>query len=285
MSLREIVDKECWCVIYSGSMEHFSNSKYTQWYWTIVETRQRWPLDECVYSEEHHVIPESFFKQRSRNGPAGWLDGDPEDRSNLVRLSAREHFICHWLLVKMTTGIAHIKMRDALEMMGVDSENQKRYSTRITSRVFERNRIIVAQQRSERMMGDGNPAKRPEVGKAISESKLGVKRAPFSEEWIANMTATRQGDRNGMWGKTHSEESKEKIRASAENLAWVNNGASDLKIQKSEVEKYLREGWVRGRKYVERGSRDKKLCPHCGTLAAANTYKRWHGDNCRHKQK
>lgn len=38
------------------------------------------------YYEKHHIIPKSF-------------GGNKEN--NLVKLTAREHFICHWLLVKM----------------------------------------------------------------------------------------------------------------------------------------------------------------------------------------
>ena len=39
------------------------------------------------YYEVHHILPRSL--------------GGNDDKNNLVKLSAREHFICHLLLVKM----------------------------------------------------------------------------------------------------------------------------------------------------------------------------------------
>lgn len=41
---------------------------------------------EC-YTEKHHIIPKCL--------------GGSNDKSNLVRLTAKEHFIVHWLLVKI----------------------------------------------------------------------------------------------------------------------------------------------------------------------------------------
>ena len=39
------------------------------------------------YKEIHHIIPRCV--------------GGTNDKDNLVTLTAREHFICHWLLVRM----------------------------------------------------------------------------------------------------------------------------------------------------------------------------------------
>lgn len=265
-------------------MKHYIDTKYTRWYQAIVRSRREQPLPADHYSEDHHIIPESFYKQRTREGPPGWLDGDPEDPSNRVRLTAREHFVCHWLLVKMTTGIAHIKMRDALEMMGVKAEHQHRYSSGITSRVFERNRIEVAKIRSERMMGENNPAKKPGVGEAIAATKRGKKREPFSPKWIANLCKANSGEGNGMYGKKHSEETLRALREKGEQYLWVHNGVEDLRVHQRDLDNHLANGWLRGRAPKGKtGPREKILCPHCGAYAAANTFKRWHGDNCKHR--
>ena len=52
------------------------------------------------YVEKHHIIPKSL--------------GGNNRKENLVNLSAREHFICHRLLVKMLNGDAKNKMIYAL---------------------------------------------------------------------------------------------------------------------------------------------------------------------------
>ena len=75
------------------------------------------------YIELHHIIPQSL--------------GGSNDRDNLVELTAREHFICHWLLVKMTEGDDRGKMIYALKGMKAENRYQQRYHTKITARVYE----------------------------------------------------------------------------------------------------------------------------------------------------
>ena len=58
---------------------------YEKLYQSIIKNRQRTPYNG--YTEKHHIIPRC-------------LDGS-DDEINLVRLSAREHYICHYLLTKM----------------------------------------------------------------------------------------------------------------------------------------------------------------------------------------
>lgn len=61
------------------------DNKYSRWYFNIIENaKNRIKIDE--YFEIHHIIPKSF--------------GGSNDSSNLVKLTYREHFLCHWLLTK-----------------------------------------------------------------------------------------------------------------------------------------------------------------------------------------
>lgn len=60
---------------------------YTKIYHSIINHRIQNPLPNIEYGEFHHIIPRSL--------------GGSDDKSNLVRLSAREHFICHALLAEM----------------------------------------------------------------------------------------------------------------------------------------------------------------------------------------
>lgn len=75
--------------------EFFLDNKYTKWYYNIIQNAQNRTLLEG-YSEKHHIIPKSL--------------GGSNDTSNLVKLTAREHFVCHLLLRKMTTGKNKSKM-------------------------------------------------------------------------------------------------------------------------------------------------------------------------------
>ena len=74
----------------------FIDNKYTRWYYNIITNSQARTLPLDVYTEKHHVIPRSL--------------GGNNSKSNLVSLTAKEHFICHLLLPKMLTGDNKLKM-------------------------------------------------------------------------------------------------------------------------------------------------------------------------------
>ena len=61
-----------------------------------------------VYYENHHIVPEFFFINRIRKGKSGWLDGDPNDPSNLILFTPEEHYTAHLLLVKIYPNISGI---------------------------------------------------------------------------------------------------------------------------------------------------------------------------------
>ena len=96
-------------------------NKYSKWYNHIVE-RARFRITED-YTETHHIQPRSL--------------GGSDEIDNLVALTAREHFICHWLLTKMTTGGDKAKMIYALNGMKRSNKFAQRYETKITARVYE----------------------------------------------------------------------------------------------------------------------------------------------------
>lgn len=79
-------------VIKEPSAMIFINNKYTKWYNSIIFNAKQRSLQN-VYSETHHIIPISL--------------GGNNDKSNLVSLTAKEHFICHLLLVKMVDDTRH----------------------------------------------------------------------------------------------------------------------------------------------------------------------------------
>ena len=60
---------------------------YKKIYFQIIRNRRNNPLSEEEYGEVHHIIPRSF--------------GGDDNKENLVHLTAREHFVVHFLLYKM----------------------------------------------------------------------------------------------------------------------------------------------------------------------------------------
>ena len=115
-------------------------NKYQTWYQNITDRARDRTLEG--YVERHHVIPRSL--------------GGSDDAGNLVSLTAREHFVCHWLLTKMYTGEARYKMLNALRMMRAEKIGQYRYSNKITARVYENIKEEYAQLQSVLRSGKGN---------------------------------------------------------------------------------------------------------------------------------
>ena len=60
---------------------------YNKVYISLILNRQANPLDEREYGERHHIVPRA--------------EGGSDDASNLVKLTAREHYIAHLLLAKI----------------------------------------------------------------------------------------------------------------------------------------------------------------------------------------
>jgi hypothetical protein len=98
-------------------MNMFNQSKYTRWYFSIVENAKSKTYDD--YTEIHHIIPKS-------------LDGSNES-DNLITLSYREHFILHMLLPKMIDDFEQKrKMNYALSMM-----RRRINQTEVNSKYFD----------------------------------------------------------------------------------------------------------------------------------------------------
>ena len=248
-------------------------NKYKKWYNQIVVNGKH---EKLPGHEHHHILPRSL----------GGTDND----SNLIYITAREHFVCHWLLTKIyPTGEEHWKMLNALRMMRAENKNQQRYDTKITSRVYAKLKEEYANLQSERFSGENNPMygdkfyrskegferqreavlgenngmKRESSREKMRQLKTGKKRDSFSEEWKEKMSLAKQGEKNNMFGKTHTDETKQKQREKA-----IGRKQSLETIAKKIA--------------ASTGSkREKKLCPHCNQQVAVNGYARWHGDNCK----
>lgn len=95
------------------------------------------------YVEEHHILPRCL--------------GGSDDKSNLVKLTAKEHFICHLLLTKIYKkgSLEYYKMCHAFLMMLVSSKDHggNRY---ISSRKYEHLKTSFSERMSILQSGEEN---------------------------------------------------------------------------------------------------------------------------------
>lgn len=178
----------------------FLKNKYSKWYFNIINNRKRLPYDD--YTENHHIIPECF--------------GGPDDSWNRVKLTAREHLICHLLLTKMTVGADKRSMVWALHnMLYFHSKSHKRYIP--SSKLYEIYRKLAAEETSKRMKGKNHPLygkhRTEETKRKISEGNKGK---VLSQKSIDKMKETKR-----LNPYTPTEEGKRKLSEASKRRKGV----------------------------------------------------------------
>jgi len=114
---------------------------YRKIYNNIIEKRKLKILPNDVYGEVHHIKPKSL--------------GGNDDNDNLIKLTAKEHFICHLLLSEMypKETFEWYKMNHAFQMMCTHTNKQKRY---INGRIYELKKIDFSKTMSWSQLGEKN---------------------------------------------------------------------------------------------------------------------------------
>ena len=223
----------------------FIENKYTKWYNNIVSNAQA-RAATTGYTEKHHIIPKSL--------------GGANDKNNLVVLTAREHFICHWLLTKMVLNkTLKQKMQFALNSFRRTSSNQSRHV--LLSRHYEIIRKQVSIARSEAQKGNKFALGHKHSPEAIAKrvrALTGQKKRPRTIEEKLHLSLV-------LTGLKRSEETKQKMRK-------PKSASHRLNLQKPRG--------PRGPVLALQVPKKKVTCPHCGKIGGAGNMKRYHFENC-----
>jgi hypothetical protein len=137
----------------------FDNNKYTSLYYRIINNatsknriKRRTTHKNYEYFESHHIVPRSL--------------GGVDTKENLVLLTPREHFICHYLLCKMVKSHTYQwnKLVRAFTFMYASSTLQNRY---MNSRLYE--------------------FARKSIGTIMSKSQSGSSNSQYGKVWVSNI--------------------------------------------------------------------------------------------------
>jgi hypothetical protein len=190
----------------------FLENKYTKWYFNIIRNAN----PTTSYVEKHHIIPRCI--------------GGSDHRENIVSLTAREHFVCHLLLTKMTTGKVKQAMCWAVGKFAQVSKNQQR---NFTSWEYQKIRENISFGRTGKKHSNESRKKMSEKAKGRTpwnKGKTGVQKHSAesnkkrsetlkgrirTEEFCQKVSNGKKGHKAGMTGKKHSEETLQKMRDSA----------------------------------------------------------------------
>lgn len=140
------------------------------WHYTrLIETRKDRILVEGEYYENHHILPKSM--------------GGDDSEENLIMLTAREHFIAHWLLWRIhrnrQTAFSFFCMQN---FKNKKTQGAKRYTS---SRAYQEAREAYIIFLKIEMTGKKFPYKKrkphsEETKLKMSKKKIGVPLGPIS---------------------------------------------------------------------------------------------------------
>ena len=199
----------------------FCNNKYTRWYYQMINRAQARNLPTGGYTEKHHIIPKC-------------LGGD-DSLKNLAKLTAREHFIAHWLLTKMVVDTKQkYQMWNAFScMLYRERPGQQRH--KVSSKIFESIKTAGAKIKSEQFSGRNNPmyGKRgklsPHYGKKKSVDHLA--KLSESHKGVVRTLESRAKQSAAMSGKTQTQEHIEKRKCIGSK-----NGRFGYKMSAEEID-------------------------------------------------
>ena len=191
------------------------------------------------YCEVHHIAPRSL--------------GGSDDADNLVKLTARQHYIAHWMLARAFGGSAS---RAFFMMSGFGKYGQ------VNSATYQIARKEYAEQVSKQLKGKPSQCqfsdqtkqkmREAKLGRSLCEetkqklriAMLGKKRGP---EFAAKVSEAKRGRGNGRIGFVVSEETRNRISDANRNRPII-------------------------------------VCPHCDkSVKDHGGAKRWHFDKCKER--
>jgi ribosomal protein L37AE/L43A len=191
------------------------------------------------YAEVHHIVPRSL--------------GGSDDADNLIRLTARQHFIAHWMLARAIGGSAS----RAFFMMS----NFGKYG-QVNSTTYQIARQEYAALAAVQMAGRVMPPVSAETREKQRQAKLGRKLTPehiekvrltrigkkMDEEFCRKVSEAKRGRGNGRLGFVVSDETRRRMAEANRNRPIV-------------------------------------VCPHCDkSVKDHGGAKRWHFDKCKERK-
>ena len=137
---------------------------YQKIYSQIIDDRKQRKLEADVYYENHHIIPKCL--------------GGTNQKSNLVKLTAREHYIAHLLMYKAAKDEnTKIRMAYALNAFKYLSCDKRQ----INSRQYEVIKKEFSKMMSIKMSGENNPFYGKKHTSELIEKLRTINSVPLSE--------------------------------------------------------------------------------------------------------
>ncbi len=217
----------------------FIENKYTKWYFNIVKHYKNIIIDDML--EKHHIIPKSI--------------GGTDNENNIVSLPPRVHFICHWLLTKMTSGKNRHKMTFALHtFFHFNMYRRLNFSSR-QYEFHKREFIKACVNRTPHTKKDTYTFKRVETDEIFFGTRSEFRKysgiSPQDVYWLVTHCFNPDDPKKIIkgWG------------------IWIDS-----------IKDY---SYNKHRPPMSPNIKRKVTCGHCYKIISIGNYERWHGNNCK----
>jgi hypothetical protein len=182
------------------------------------------------YREKHHIIPKCM--------------GGPNKKENLVELTAREHFLCHWILSRIYP--TNNKIGYAFWMM-CNMSNVAKEEYIISGRAYQEGRERYVRGIS----GEYNPNKKEENRLKISKTMVERGYRPPSPKGIKRTPEHQRNLANSLKGKTHSEERRLRNSNVHKGLQVGDKNGMYKEVDKKSFKKDVLDGMKIGELYLK----------------------------------
>lgn len=208
----------------------------------LIESRKKLSrLKGCgVYYESHHIKPSCV--------------GGSDDNHNKVLLTAREHFIAHWLLARAYPEVFELQCAwNAFALTKVGRIRSRSYeyarinfsnAMRTNKERKLKNSITVSNQK---WIIKDNVCNR--VNRDLAEKLVQNEGWKYGRSSYTRIHSKEHRIKIGLGnkGKFVSEETKKKHSMNGKQKVWINNGVVTRHIDTNSLASFESKGWVRGR--------------------------------------
>lgn len=229
---------------------------YSKIYNSLILSAAETPPGKGEYTETHHIIPRC-------------LGGD-DSSENLVKLTARQHFLAHWLLYKMYRTSAL-----AFAWHGMCRVSQGQEERTISSHMYQ----YAKRARSDVMRISSIGAGNNFYGKThTSEAKAKMSKAHTGkvyktdaqiQEWVESVAR-----------KPKTDDHKSKIGRPGLGVLQNIHTKEIIRVPLSD-ERFSSGDWVNPRVLTPER---KMKCLYCDVATTGSNLKRWHNENCKGKK-
>ena len=207
------------------------------------------------YIESHHILPQSM--------------GGSNDDDNLVKLSARQHYLAHWMLWK---AYKSKEMTFAFFSMSNQSNQYQGRTCRINSRIYENLRnefsTLLSKTAEDKWQDPAYRQKHIDTNNSEKTQKLRSDKAKAlwqNPDYVEKLLTSRAKARAE--GRVRTDHSKCGQPGELNPMK-----RPEVRAKNTGINHYSnRDGYV------------KPLCVHCGITTTPTNIKRWHNENCKLK--